>query len=139
MGLVYADIELINADDVTFARKKLLTDSDVKRLNVSAMVDSAAVMLAINETIKSQLDLTVLEYRTAQLTNDSILKLEVVGPIEVRFQNRRCLTEAFVLPGNAEVLLGAVPMELMDVQIHPAKQLLIVNPEHPNIAQMSMK
>jgi hypothetical protein len=67
------------------------------------------------------------------------LKLEVVGPIEVRFANRRCLTEAFVLPGNAEVLLGAVPMELMDVLIHPAQQKLIVNPEHPNIAQLSMK
>ncbi len=139
MGLVYADIELINADDLTFARKKLMTDSQVKRLNVIAMVDSGAIMLAINETIKSQLDLSVLEYRTAKLADDSIIKLEVVGPIEVRFQNRRCLTEALVLPGNAEVLLGAVPMELMDVLIHPAKQMLIVNPEHPNIAQMSMK
>jgi clan AA aspartic protease len=139
MGLVYADIELINADDLTFARRKLLTDAQVKRLNVNAMVDSGAVMLAINETIKSQLDLPVLEYRTAKLADDSVIKLEVVGPIEVRFQNRRCLTEAFVLPGNAEVLLGAVPMELMDVLIHPAKQMLIVNPEHPNIAQMSMK
>ncbi len=139
MGLVYADIELINANDLTFERKKLMTDSQVKRLNVIAMVDSGAIMLAINETIKSQLDLSVLEYRTAKSADDSIIKLEVVGPIEVRFQNRRCLTEAFVLPGNAEVLLGAVPMELMDVLIHPAKQMLIVNPEHPNIAQMSMK
>lgn len=139
MGLVYATIELINADDLTSLRRGRIPESEVKRLKVKAMVDSDAVMLAINETVKTQLDLPVLEYRTARLADESLLKMEVVGPVEVRFENRRCLTEAFVLPGNAEVLLGAVPMELMDVLIHPAKQQLVVNPEHPNIPQLSMK
>lgn len=138
MGLVYATLELLNADDLSQARRNRLPDTEVKRMKVRAMVDSGAVMLAINETVKTQLDLPVLEYRTARLA-DEAMKLEVVGPVEVRFENRRCLTEAFVLPGNAEVLLGAVPMELMDVLIHPAKQQLIVNPEHPNIPQLSMK
>ncbi|MBC7892641.1 MAG: clan AA aspartic protease [Sphingobacteriaceae bacterium] len=139
MGLVYATIELINAEDLTSVRRGRIVEADVKRLKVKAMVDSGAVMLAINETVKTQLDLPVLEYRTARLADESLLKMEVVGPVEVRFENRRCLTEAFVLPGNAEVLLGAVPMELMDVLIHPAKNQLIVNPEHPNIPQLSMK
>ena len=139
MGLVYANLELLNADDLAQARRNRLPENEVKRLKVRAMVDSGAVMLAINETVKTQLDLPVLEYRTARLADESTMKLEVVGPVEVRFENRRCLTEAFVLPGNAEVLLGAVPMELMDVLIHPAKRQLIVNPEHPNIPQLSMK
>ncbi len=138
MGLVYATIELINAEDLTSLRRGRITEGEVKRLKVKAMVDSGAVMLAINETVKTQLDLPVLEYRTARLADES-LPMEVVGPVEVRFENRRCLTEAFVLPGNAEVLLGAVPMELMDVLIHPSKNQLVVNPEHPNIPQLSMK
>jgi hypothetical protein len=44
-----------------------------------------------------------------------------------------------VLPGNCEVLLGAIPMEDMDVIIHPQRQELLVNPEHPYMAQMKLK
>lgn len=32
-----------------------------------------------------------------------------------------------------ETLLGAIPMEDMDLVIHPALRQLIVNPENPNI------
>ena len=49
----------------------------------------------------------------------------------------RC--NALVLPGNNEVLLGAIPMEDMDVIIDPKKQTLEVNPEHPYFAQMKLK
>ena len=40
-----------------------------------------------------------------------------MGPIEVSFANRRCFTGAMVL-GN-EVLLGAIPMEDMDLVLRP--------------------
>ena len=32
-----------------------------------------------------------------------------------------------------EVLLGAIPMEDMDLVVHPSKLLLTVNPQSPNI------
>jgi hypothetical protein len=44
-----------------------------------------------------------------------------------------------VLPGDSEMLLGAIPMEDIDVLIHPLRQELIVNPEHPYITQMKLK
>jgi hypothetical protein len=44
-----------------------------------------------------------------------------------------------VLPADSEVLLGAIPLEDMDVLIDPLRQQLIVNPEHPYFAQMKMK
>jgi hypothetical protein len=55
-----------------------------------------------------------------------------MGPVEVRFRNRRCFTSAMVL-GN-EVLLGAIPMEDMDLVLQPQLQSIDVNPESPNIA-----
>ena len=54
-----------------------------------------------------------------------------MGPIEVSFANRRCFTGAMVL-GN-EVLLGAIPMEDMDLVLRPQLQSIAVNPESPNI------
>jgi hypothetical protein len=44
-----------------------------------------------------------------------------------------------VLQGDSEPLLGAIPLEDMDVLIHPLRQELIVNPDHPYFAQMKLK
>lgn len=49
------------------------------------------------------------------------------------------MCNAMVLPGDAEPLLGAISLEDMDVLIHPLRQELIVNPDHPYFAQMKMK
>lgn len=42
---------------------------------------------------------------------------DVVGPIEVRFKNRRCVVDAMVIPGGNELLLGAIPLEDMPVPL----------------------
>jgi clan AA aspartic protease len=139
MGLTFADIELINSGDLELARRHYIGQEDIKRMHVNILVDSGAYMLCINETIKEILDLNVVEKRKGQLANGMVMEYNVVGPIEVRFKNRRCVVDAMVLPGDAEPLLGAIPMEDMDVLIHPLRQELIVNPEHPHMAQMALK
>jgi hypothetical protein len=63
----------------------------------------------------------------------------VVGPVEVRFENRRVSADAMVLPGNAEVLLGSIPLEGMDVVIDPKQQKLLVNPATPYMPKLSLK
>ena len=131
MGLVYAEIELINWEDMTLSNNGYLPKEDVKRVKVEAMVDSGAYMMVINENIKNQLGLNVVDKAPATLANGVEIMLEVVGPLEIRFANRRAFVEAMVLPGNNEILLGAIPMEQMDVLIDPKKQQLIVNPLHP--------
>ncbi len=68
-----------------------------------------------------------------------MVEYDVAGPIEIRFKNRRCVVDAMVLKGDNEPLLGAIPLEDMEVLIHPLRQELIVNPEHPFIAQMKLK
>lgn len=139
MGLTYADIELINADDLASVRRNIMDKDEVKRMHVNMLVDSGAYMMAINENIQEQLQLPLLEKRKAQMADGSINEYEVVGPIEVKFKNRRTVCNAMVLPGDNEPLLGAIPMEDMDVLIHSLRQELIVNPEHPYFAQMKMK
>jgi clan AA aspartic protease len=139
MGLVYAEVELISGDDLVLHRRGYITEDKIKRLKVNVLVDSGAYMLAINEHIKAQLDLPVLDIQTAQTADGRQLKLEVVGPIEIRFENRRSSVDAMVLPGDAEVLLGSIPMEDMDVLIDPKQQRLVVNPANPYIAKKHLK
>jgi len=139
MRLIRAQIEIINSSDISFAEAGVVDEKDIRRITVSALVDSGSVMMAINETVKVQLGLKTKDRRPSLLADGSIVELDVVGPIEIHFKNRYSTTNAIVLPGNEEVLLGAIPMEEMNVLIHPEKQELIVNPEHPLKPQMVLK
>ncbi|MEL0591123.1 MAG: clan AA aspartic protease [Planktothrix rubescens PR222] len=139
MGLTYAEIEIANAGEIYLAQKGYILPENVKKITVKALVDSGAYMLAINESIKLQLDLPKLEEQIAELADGSKLKLEIVGPVEVRFENRSTTCRAMVLSGDTEVLLGAIPLEDMDVLIDPRQQRLIVNPASPYFAKKSLK
>jgi clan AA aspartic protease len=139
MGLIYADIELINGDDLALSRRHIIGEEDIKRIHVNMLVDTGSVYMCINETVQEQLQLSVVEKRKGQLADGRVVEYDVVGPIEVRFKNRRCVVDAMVIPGDNELLLGAIPLEDMDVLIHPYRRELIVNPEHPYFAQMTLK
>jgi clan AA aspartic protease len=139
MGMVYADITLVNGEDLILAKRNFIGEDEIKKMTVKMLADSGSYMMAINETIQEQLELPVIEKRKAQLANGSVEEYNVVGPIEVKFKNRRCSVDAMVLPGDNEPLLGAIPMEDMDILIHPQRQELIVNPDHPYFAQLKMK
>jgi clan AA aspartic protease len=139
MGLVYADIELINAGDLEMVRRHLMDQDEVKHMHVNMLVDTGAYNLCINETIQEQLSLPFIEKRKAQLANGHVEEYDIVGPLVVKFKNRRTVCNAMVLHGDSEPLLGAIPLEDMDVLIHPLRQELIVNPEHPYFAQMKLK
>ena len=139
MGLVYADIELIRGDDLALFREGYLPEDQIRRMKVNTLVDSGAYMLAINQQIKTQLNLKKVGEQVAELADGTQTRLEIVGPIDVKFENRSTTCRAMVLPGDSEVLLGAIPMEDMDVLIDPKKQQLIVNPESPYIAKKSLK
>jgi clan AA aspartic protease len=137
--LVYTEIELINGYDLENARRHIIGEEEVKRMTISMLADSGAYMMGINETIQEQLALPFVEKRKAVLADGSVKEYDVVGPIHVKFKNRTAICSALVLQGDTEPLLGAIPMEEMDVLIHPLRQELIVNPEHPYFAQLSMK
>jgi len=139
MGLVYADIELINVIDVEMARKHIIGEDEIKRIHLNMLADSGAFMMSINENIQTVLQLPFVEKRRAVLVDGAIVEYDTVGPVMVKFKNRTATCNAFVLKGDAEPLLGAIPMEEMDVLIHPQKQELMVNPEHPEYAVLKMK
>jgi clan AA aspartic protease len=139
MGMVYADITLINSDDLGMAKRNIIGQEEVRKMTVNMVVDSGSYMMAINETIKEQLGLLFIEKRKSIMADGSVVEHDVVGPIIVKFANRTAVCNAVVLQGDNEPLLGAIPMEEMDVIIHPRRQELLVNPEHPYMAQLSMK
>jgi len=139
MGLVYAEVELINAEDLALARKFYIGEDEIKHMYVTGLVDTGSYRLCINESIQAQMQFPVMEKRIGQMANGDRIECDVVSQVELRFKNRRTICKAMILPGDSEVLIGAIPLEDMDVLIHPLRQELIINPEHPYFAQMKLK
>lgn len=139
MGLVYANIKLINNHDTARFESGVITEDQIRQVDIEALVESGAYMLVINQNIKTQLGLRKRRTQTAQLADGSIIDIDIVGPIEVQFENRTATCNAMVIAGDNEVLLGAIPMEEMDVLINPKENRLIVNPAHPYQAMIKLK
>ena len=138
-GLVFASIELFNYADEASCEDGYLPKEKVRNLTVNAMANSGAIRLSINETIKMQLGLRVSQQLDVTLADGTKRRLHVAGPVRLRFKERECITDAFVLPGDEEPLIGAVPMELMDLVVIPSENKLDYNPKHPDGPVFSLK
>ena len=103
----------------------------------AALVDTGAMTICIPEHIAVQLDLTEIEQREVTTADERSHVVPYVGPIQIRFQNRTCFTGALLLGDT--VLLGAVPMEDMDLVISPSHLSIEVNPKSPNIPSAMVK
>lgn len=128
MGLVYADIELRN-----------IQDSSLEPVVVRSLVNTRALHLCIPEHVAIQLGVNFDDANKREVTFASGEKklCPYVGPLQIGFGNRKCFSGALVL--GDEVLLGATPIEDMDLIFHPARHTLTVNPDAPNIPTSTVK
>ncbi|MDA0268239.1 MAG: retropepsin-like aspartic protease [Cyanobacteria bacterium] len=139
MGITYAEIELIRGADLVLAEEGYLSADDIRRLKVLALVDTGSSMLVISRSLSKQLALRHVDEVDTELANGTLMRADVVGPVEVRFQNRRTVVNAVVVEADTDVLLGAIPMQGMDVMVDPKREQLILNPDSPDKARMLMK
>jgi clan AA aspartic protease len=126
MGLVNAKLLLKNP------RKP-----ELHPVEVDALADYGAVHLCIPPPIQIQLDLEEITKKEATMADGRKQLVPYMGPVELHFKNRVGFTGALVL--GDEVLLGAIPMEDMDLVIIPKTRTLDVNPASPNIATSVVK
>lgn len=116
MGLTYTEIELSNP-----------RAPELPPLSVRALADTGAMMLCVPTGVADRLDLEVAEIRRITLANGTTVSVPYAGPIRVRFGDRFCFVGAYVR-GN-EVVLGAVPMEDMDLVVSPFSRTVEYNPQ----------
>ncbi len=110
---------------------------DLQPVEVTALADSGAVHLCIPAHIQIQLGLEEAEKKEATLADGGKRLVPYVGPVELHFKNRVGFAGAMVI--GDEVLLGAIPMEDMDLVVIPKTRTVDVNPQSPNIATSIIK
>jgi len=120
MGITYADINVENL-------------FNNRRLAVKSLVDSGSVFFKLPEHLALQLGYDTTEVSTREIILDDGTRKAVpmIGPLRIHFADRYCDLSALVM--GDKPLFGAVPMEMMDLVLHPATQTLTVNPASPYV------
>ena len=126
MGLVFAMIELINP-----------RVPELEPLHIEAMADTGAVHLCLPPHVALQLKLEEIDKKEVTLADGSQKLVPYVGSVQLKFKNRIGFSGALVM--GDQVLLGAIPMEDMDLVVIPKTRNLAVNPYSPNIATSMAK
>lgn len=126
MGLVHAKVTLKNP-----------LSGKIKPVDVGVLVDSGALHLCISAPLQEKLKLKAIDKKEISLADGTRKMVPYVGPIEVRFKNHVSFVGALVL--GDQPLLGAIPMEDMDLIVVPSKRALEVNPDSPKVPRSIAK
>jgi clan AA aspartic protease len=125
MGEVHTEITLINIGDRSAAERGFIAQDQVRQLTVNALVDTGAWTLVINEETRQKLGLKVKKNGETTLAGGIKAPSQITEFVEIRWKDREAACEAVVLPGEREILLGAYPLEGMDLMVHPQRQEVI--------------
>jgi clan AA aspartic protease len=125
MGEVRTEITLVNLRDQNIADGGYMPMDQVRRLTVSAVVDTGAWTLVINEETRQKLGLKITRTDPGTLADGTEGRYDMAGPLEITWKDRAAVCEAVVLPQAKEILLGAIPLEAMDLMVHPRKEELV--------------
>ena len=126
MGLVNGKIKLKNP-----------RRPETEELEVEVLASTGALHLCITEYVRAQLKLAAVATKEVTLADGRRVLVPYVGPVEIRFKNRVGYAGALVM-GDV-CLLGAIPMEDMDLVVVPKTRLLDVNPDSPDTASTIAK
>ena len=125
MGEVRTEITLVNIGDQEVANRGYMPQDQVRRLTVNAVVDTGAWTLVINEETREKLGLKVEETGETTVAGGGTVPSQVTEPVRVYWRNRDTPCKAVVLPGEEDILLGALPLEGMDLTVNPLKQEVV--------------
>ena len=125
MGTVKADITLKKSSDVMNALHGLIPEADVHAATVQAVVDTGSMTLIINEKMREQLDLTVIDRKFVRVADGRRVECKVTEPVEIFWKNRSAVERAIVIPESPVVLLGVTPLEVMDLMVDPVSLQLV--------------
>ena len=126
MGLATARLRMSNP-----------TIPESNSVEVEALADTGAVHLCIPQRIQARLQLEEKARKEVTLADGTRTLVPYVGPIELHFGNRVCFVGALVM--GDEPLLGAIPMEDLDLVVAPRTRAVMVNPNSPDIASSIAK
>jgi len=130
MGRVLVEARIENLEDVYKASQVILPDGQVRAVDVSdTLIDTGATGLLVPRRLIAQLGLSILRARPARTIAGSV-EVPIYRAARLTVQGRDCISDVGEIGDEFPVIIGQVPLELMDWVVDPKRQRLIGNPEH---------
>ena len=129
VGRVTVDVVITNVDDLRGLERGDLPADQVRRLTVSALVDTGATFFCMPESLVRELGLPFNRLRESK-TVSGALTLSIHGGARIEVQDRACDVEVMSLPEGRQALLGQIPLETLDFWVDLTNERLVGNPEH---------
>ena len=136
MGNVFAEITVKNVMDMGLAQAGHITENNVRSVTLTAVVDTGATTLVIDEKTFKQLGLTVVKTRDVNLAGGGKTECKVTDAVHIQWKDRFAVVNAVVLP-EGQPLLGVIPLEFMDLMVDPVNRELVgVHGDHAELMAM---
>jgi predicted aspartyl protease len=138
MGKVMIKVKLTNDSDLEFMKRGIASQSDVRTVEIEALVDTGATMLVLPGPVVEKLGLPVRGYRDVRYANGHTARVARVGGIQFEVLGRDMTCDALVEPDGTLALIGQLQLEALDLIVDPKSRELRVNPESPDIPLLDL-
>lgn len=138
MGKVMTRIKLTNSLDIGNARSGILQADRIRAVELEALVNTGATLLALPEDAVNQLGLTQMDWRKVRLADGSLRELALVGDLRVEILGREMTCDALVMPAGSTPLIGQMQLEALDLLVDAKSRQVTVNPASPDTPLLDM-
>ena len=130
MGKVLVSVKIQNLGELYAASRGQLSPDQVHSVEVAeALVDTGAWGFSAPRSVIDRLGLKPTRTRTAR-TAGGPATVQIFEAVQLTVQGRDCVVDVAALPDDCPVLIGQIPLELLDWLVDPVHQRLVGNPEH---------
>ena len=137
MGEVRVKVKLTNSLDLGLARRGKIAESEIRRYEADALIDTGAVSSVIPANVMEQLGLLSEGQRLAEYADGRKDIVELTEPIQFEIFGRKTTGGAMVL--GDEVIIGQTILEVTDLLVDCANRRVIPNPAHPDQPVVKIK
>jgi len=125
MGTVYETITIKNLRDVDLFELGYKNEQEIRQATVKTVVDTGAPTLCITEELRDQLGLKVIGEKPVSMANGTSEIAKKLEGVELHWKDRYMICHPYALSGGNEILMGAIPLEDMDLIVDPLKGELV--------------
>src|SRR5437868_103617 len=130
MGRVAVPAIVESLEDLYRVHRGEIAADQVRRVEVTeALVDTGATGLSLPRQLIQQLGLLPIRTRRA-VTTAGIREVPTFGAVKLTVLGRDCICDVSEVDDACPVLIGQVPLELMDLVVDCGRRQLIGNPAH---------
>jgi clan AA aspartic protease len=124
MGAFKETITLENVVDRGLANRGYINEDQIRSLTIDAMPDTGAWTLVISEEVRQKLGLSIEGSSDSTLADGKTSNYPITESVKIQWKNRSIALPAVVVAEAKDVLLGALPLEGMDLIVDPVRKQL---------------